>query len=234
MRIHIVHAHPESASFTSGMKDLAVSVLSEQGHAVSVSNLYDMNWNPVASAADFGSRKNCDYLVYALEQRHNWANETISPDIQAEVEKLMASDVLILSFPLYWFSTPAIMKGWIDRVLLSGLCYGGTRFYDQGGLLGKKALVACTLGGREHMFGSNAIHGEIDIMLAPLLRGTLAYTGMDVLTPFLAYHIPYLDSKERGRILEDYRLRLLSLANETPLPMPSLNDYDDQMRPRRR
>ena len=123
--------HPEPASFTLAMKDMAVSVLRAQAHVVSVSDLYAMNWNPVASAADFGSRQDADYLVYALEQRYNWANGSIAPDIQAEVDRLMAANVLILSFPLYWFSTPAIMKGWIDRVLLSGLCYGGKRFYDQ-------------------------------------------------------------------------------------------------------
>lgn len=234
MHIHIVHAHPEPASFTSAMKDMAVSVLRAQAHVVSVSDLYAMNWNPVASAADFGSRQDADYLVYALEQRYNWANGSIAPDIQAEVDRLMAANVLILSFPLYWFSTPAIMKGWIDRVLLSGLCYGGKRFYDRGGLRGKKALVACTLGGQEHMFGKDAIHGEIDAMLTPLLRGTLAYTGMDVLPPFLGYHVPYLDQKERAKILEDYRARLLSITNEAPLPMPSLDDYDHQLRPKSR
>lgn len=231
MKFHIVHAHPEPASFTSAMKDTAVSVLQGQDHSVTVSDLYAMDWNPVASAADFGSRQNDDYLVYALEQRHGWKTETLSPDIQTELIKLMAADVLILSFPLYWFSVPAIMKGWIDRVLISGLCYGGARFYDRGGLRGKKALVACTLGGREHMFGPAGVHGEIDVMLAPLLRGTLAYTGMDVLSPFLGYHIPYLDLNERTKILKTYRSRLLSLEAEPPLPMPDLNGFDDQMRP---
>ncbi|WP_260442507.1 NAD(P)H-dependent oxidoreductase, partial [Pseudomonas aeruginosa] len=42
-----------------------------------------------------------------------------------------------------------ILKGWFDRVLVSGVCYGGKRFYDQGGLAGKKALVSLTLGGRQ-------------------------------------------------------------------------------------
>ncbi|MBA5790674.1 NAD(P)H-dependent oxidoreductase, partial [Escherichia coli] len=72
------------------------------------------------SAADFGVRKNPDYLVYALEQRENVAAHAIAPDIAAELDKLAACDLLILSFPLFWCSVPAIMKGWIDRVLVSG------------------------------------------------------------------------------------------------------------------
>jgi NAD(P)H dehydrogenase (quinone) len=39
-----------------------------------------------------------------------------------------------------------------DRVLVSGVCYVGKWFYDQGGLAGKRALVIVTFGGREQMF----------------------------------------------------------------------------------
>ena len=67
MNILIVHAHPEPQSFCATMKDLAVATLEGAGHAVRVSDLYAMNWNPVASAANFQARSNPDYLVYALE-----------------------------------------------------------------------------------------------------------------------------------------------------------------------
>ena len=66
MNVLIVHAHPEPQSFTTAMKDLAVQELTNAGHQVEVSDLYAMNFNPVASAADFGSRKNPDYLVLSL------------------------------------------------------------------------------------------------------------------------------------------------------------------------
>lgn len=230
MNVLIVHAHPEAASFTSAMRDTAREALTGQGHAVVLSDLYAMDWNPVASAADFGSRKRDDYLVYALEQRHGWESGTLAPDIQAELRKLMAADLLILSFPIFWFSVPAILKGWIDRVLISGACYGGRRFYDRGGLLGKKALVACTLGGREHMFGPGAVHGEIEALLSSILRGTLAYVGMDVLRPFLGYHVPYLTADERAAILDQYQARLQSLQDEEPMPMPTLDAFDEHMR----
>ena len=68
MNILIVHAHPEVQSFCTAMKDLAITTLQQSGHHVQVSDLYAMNWNPVASAADFQQRSNPDYLVYALEQ----------------------------------------------------------------------------------------------------------------------------------------------------------------------
>lgn len=233
MNVLIVHAHPEPQSFTTAMKDLAVQELTNAGHQVEVSDLYAMNFNPVASAADFGSRKNPDYLVYALEQRINYENQTIAPDIAAEIEKLVAADLVIFSFPLYWFSVPAILKGWIDRVLVSGLTYGGKRFYDQGGLKGKKALLSFTLGGREHMFGPDAIHGEIETMLRPVLRGTLYYVGMDVLPPFIGYHVPYISPEARQQILEDYKQYLQNLDQLQPLEFPTLDQFDDKLYPKK-
>lgn len=233
MNILIVHAHPEPQSFNTALKSLAVEELTRAGHQVTVSDLYEMNWNPVASAEDFGGRKNEDYLVYALEQRNGYEKATIAADIAAEIDKLKAADLVIFNFPLFWFSVPAILKGWIDRVLVSGFCYGGMRFYDLGGLKGKKALVTFTLGGREHMFGPDAIHGDIEAMLRPLLRGTLAYVGLEVLPPFIGYHVPYIKPEAREQILVDYKEYLGKLDQLEPLRFPRMEEFDEKLYPKR-
>jgi NAD(P)H dehydrogenase (quinone) len=230
MNTLIIHAHHEPQSFCSAMANTAATTLRQQGHIITISDLYAMSWNPVASAADFISRDNPDYLTYALEQRKGWASQTLAPDILAEVEKLMVADLVILNFPLYWFSVPAILKGWFDRVLLSGVTYGGRRIYDRGPLKGKKALLACTLGGRQHMFDHDGIHGETGILLKHILQGTLGYVGMDVLTPFFGYHVPYLNDDDRAAILDAYQKRLNNIWDEPPLKMPNLNDYDDVLK----
>lgn len=229
MNVLIVHAHPEPQSFTAALRDQAVATLQGQGHQVQVSDLYAMHWNPLASAADFTQRDNPDYLVYALEQRLGVKSQTMAADIQQELDKLLWADLLILNFPLYWFSVPAILKGWIDRVLVSGVCYGGKRFYDQGGLAGKRALVTVTLGGREHMFGEGAIHGPLEDMLRPLLRGTLAYVGLAVLPPFVAWHVPYISQEAREEFLSSYDTRLQQLSDDVPLQFPQLAQFDDKL-----
>jgi len=234
VNVFLVHAHPEPRSFCAAMKDTAVEALAGAGHTVVLSDLYAMRFDPVASANDFSGRSEPSYLVYALEQRHAYETRSLAPDIAAEVEKLKACDLLLLSFPLFWFSVPAILKGWIDRVLLSGLTYGGKRFYDRGGLAGKKATIGITLGGRPHMFGPDAIHGEIDTMLRPIFRGTLWYTGMQVLPPFYAYHVPYITADARKAILEDWRRWLLALEQAEPLTFPRLDEFDDRLYPKRR
>jgi NAD(P)H dehydrogenase (quinone) len=230
MNVFIVHAHPEPQSFTTALKDAAVAELSARGHSVEVSDLYAMDFEPVARASDFARRKNPNYLVYALEQRHAYESQSLSSDIAAEVEKLLRANLIILSFPVFWFSVPAMLKGWIDRVLISGLCYGGKRFYDRGGLRGRKMLAAFTLGGPEYLFGPDAMHGEIDVMLRPLLRGTFYYVGCDVLPPYIAWHVPYVKDEMRQKYLSDYRQYLANIETLQPLKFPSLDDFDERLR----
>ncbi|MCH8179746.1 MAG: NAD(P)H-dependent oxidoreductase [Proteobacteria bacterium] len=231
MNVLIVHAHPEPQSFCAAMCTVATEHLRAMGHQVRVSDLYAVGFNPVASAADFQQRHNPDHLVYALEQRHAQANGTLAADVRGELAKLLWCDLVIFNFPIFWFSVPAMLKGWIDRVLVSGVVYGGKRFYDRGGLEGKKAMLAVTIGGQSHMFTSDGVHGPLNDMLKPLLQGTLGYAGLSVLPPFVAWHVPYISAAERGHILADYRARLDSLDSATPLPMPSLAHFDERMRP---
>jgi NAD(P)H dehydrogenase (quinone) len=231
MNVLLVHAHPEPKSFSSSMRHVAEGCLRERGHDVVVSDLYAMGFNPVACAEDF-PLSNADYLVYALEQRRAFEDHSLSRDIAAEVEKILACELLILNFPIFWFSAPAILKGWIDRTFLSGPFYGGMRFYDRGGLAGRKAWVTATLGGRPHMFGSAGIHGELNALLKPLLQGTLAYVGLEVLDPFYAYHIPYLSAEARGTVMAEFEAAVRNLHRRPSLRFPEMDAFDEKLYPK--
>lgn len=231
-RAHIVYAHPEPQSFVAAMRDVTRETLETQGWQTSVTDLYASGFNPVASTADFGTRSRSDYLVYSLEQRHAWSNETIDPQITAEVEAVRNADMLVLVFPVFWFSMPAILKGWVDRVFLSGVFYGGKRIYARGGMRGKHAMVVSSLGGRDHMFGPSAIHGDLQGMLRHVLQGTLGYVGFSVYEPFFAYHIPYIDDSERVATLEKLKLEIEDIEHRAVLTMPSVEDFDEQFHPK--
>ncbi|BCF93807.1 NAD(P)H-dependent oxidoreductase [Paraburkholderia largidicola] len=231
-RVHIVHAHPEPHSFCTAMAHDARSRLTSRGDNVSFSDLYALDFDPVVRASDFTERARQDYLVYALEQRHALEHDTVAPDIRREVDALMASDVLLLVFPLYWFSVPALIKGWIDRCFLSGAMYGGKRIYGRGGMAGKRAAIGVTLGGREHMFGAQGIHGElVHGMLRHLLQGTLGYVGYEVLEPFFAWHVPYCSPAERAATLARWGDFVDGIDGQPVMTMPRLEDYDDVFRP---
>lgn len=235
MKAHVVHAHSEADSFVTAMKDAIIAQLEADGHTVTLSDLYAKQFNPVASPADFSGRSDPDRLVYALEQRHGWQNGTIAPDIIAELEPVLAADLLVFTFPIYWFGAPAILKGWFDRVMLSGVCYGGKRLYGRGGLAGKRSFVAMSLGGREHMFGPDALHGDLVLgMMRHFFRGTLGYVGTTVLEPFVGYHVPYIGHEARTDLLRDLRDVVAHIDDRPSLAVPDLDDFDEKLAPRTR
>jgi NAD(P)H dehydrogenase (quinone) len=231
-RALIVHAHSEPDSFVAAMRAVAVEGLQDAGWSVDHSDLYAMGFNPVLSPADFGVRRDAAHLTYALEQRHNAERGTLAADIQAEIAKVMAADLLVFTFPVFWFSVPAILKGWIDRVFVSGPFYGGRRIYGAGGLAGKRALAAFSLGGREHMFGPGSIHGELETgMLRHFLQGTLGYVGLEVLEPYVAYHAPYLDAAGRQGLLDGLAGHVARLESLPAMLMPALDAFDRSFAP---
>jgi NAD(P)H dehydrogenase (quinone) len=156
MNVFIVYAHPEPRSLNGALKDLAVRTLKAAGHEVRVSDLYAMAWKAAADGADFLDRDAEQRLIYIDASKRAFAGGTQTADITAEQEKLLWADAVILQFPLWWFSMPAILKGWVERVFAYGFAYGvgvhgGDRWgdrYGEGTLLGRRALLSITIGGR--------------------------------------------------------------------------------------
>ena len=234
MKAHIVHAHSEGDSFVTAMKNIILDQLMTDGHQVTISDLYAKGFNPVATSADFGERQDNEHVVYALEQRHGYESGTLKPDILAELEPVLAADLLVFTFPIYWFGAPAILKGWFDRVMLSGVCYGGKRLYGRGGLAGKRSFAAMSLGAREHMFGADGLHGELVTgMMRHFFQGTLGYVGTSVLDPFVAYHVPYVGDRARKALLEKLRVAISAIEERPSLRVPNLDDFDEKLGPKR-
>lgn len=236
MNTLIVYAHPEPRSFNAALRDAAVDELRQQGHAVEVSDLYAMNFKPVVDRADFLTCHDEERFNVSLEQRHAHAHGGLSPDVRSELDRLVRADLLILHFPMWWFGMPAILKGWIDRVFVSGAVYGRSAMFEHGKLRGKRAMVCVTTGAPMQAFGPGSLNGEVLDLLAPLHRGVLAFTGMSVLPPFLSYHVPYAGLEGRTAMLAAYREHLRRLDTVAPLPMPRLADHPawhaDGARPR--
>ncbi len=223
----IVFAHPEPQSFGAALLQRARATLDEAGHEVQVSDLYAMGFNPVASAADFEQRRFTDTLRYDREQKYNLEHQSFSADIRRELEKLLWCQNLILQFPLWWFSVPAMMKGWIDRVFVNGLVYGKNKRLDTGGLKGRRAMLAITTGCLPEMVEPDGLLGGLDINLWHLQAGTLAYAGFEVLPPFLAWSIHYTDDPQRQHYLDAYAERLRGMDQAQPLYFHPQSDFEN-------
>ena len=227
MQALLVYAHPEPQAFNAALRDVAIEALQEQGYVVEVSALYAMNFNPVAGRGDFTGCQNSEIFNLSLEQRHAAKNGTLIPLIAQQLEALQKADLLILQFPLWWFGMPAILKGWIDRVFISGVVYGRSAQFELGKFRGKRALVCTTTGAPELAYGPEGINGEMNNLLMPLLRGVLGFTGMTVLPPFVGYAVPYLGEEARKDMLKSYENHIKNLELLTPLTMPKLSDHPE-------
>jgi NAD(P)H dehydrogenase (quinone) len=218
MKVLVVYAHPEPKSFNGAMKDLAVNVLANEGHNLKLSDLYAMNFNPVASAHDFSGRVDSDYMNYLLEQRNASENNSFSTDIVEEQQKVRWADFLVFQTPIWWFSVPAKLKGWFDRVLALDFAWGFGAIYDKGLLRGKKAMMAVTTGGPEEYYSKQGAHGAtINEILYPITRGTLYFCGMEVLPTFVAWAVFQVDDEVRKRYLDVYKKRLQNLKRTKPM-----------------
>lgn len=233
MNVLIVYAHQEPKSFNGAMLATAVTTLAEQGHKVQVSDLYAMKFKAVADAADFQKQTDPAFFKYQIEQGNAYANKTLAADIAAEQEKLLWCNLLIMQFPLWWFSLPAIMKGWVDRVFTTGFAFGHGKWYDAGGLRGRKAMLALTTGGPQNMYAKGGINGDIDDVLHNINHGILCFVGFEVLPPFVAWAPAHVEQPNREDYLQAYRQRLLNLENTTPIRYPRLADYDENFRLKR-
>lgn len=128
-------------------------------------------------------------------------------DVTAEQDLLRAHDVIVLQFPFYWYSTPAILKEWQDAVLAYGFAYGS------GGdkLRGKKLLVATTTGGPGEAYQAG---GYNQFTLSELLRplqATANLAGMAYQPIFSVSGVLGLDEAGLDKVATTYHQRLATL-----------------------
>ncbi|QJY38736.1 flavodoxin family protein [Vibrio europaeus] len=104
-------------------------------------------------------------------------------NIDKEQQRLIDHDVIIFQFPLYWYSTPAILKEWQDLVLEYGFAYG----HDGTALHGKKFLCSLSAGGKADAYQTDGYnHFTIRELLHPLEQ-MATLTGMQYLAPFALF-----------------------------------------------
>lgn len=228
MKVFILYAHPEpEQSFNAALLKRSIEALEAEGHEVVVSDLYKMKFNPVASGGDFAVRRFPDRLQYDREQKYALQHDALSPDILAEIEKVQWCDLFITQFPLYWFSMPAIMKGWFDRVFVNSLIYGAGKRYETGGLKGRKAMVTVTAGAYESMFQPNGLLGDLEVALWHIHNGTFHYTGFEVLPPFVSWSPVHNGQEACDAYLDQYAQRLRNLDRLEPLQFHPQTDFGE-------
>ncbi len=108
MNALVVYCHPRPQSFTHAIKELVVEKLNDAGAATRIIDLYAEGFQPCLTAAEWEGYE---------------AVETNRAGIETHCAALEWCDTLIFVYPTWWYGHPAMLKGWLDRVLVPGLAF---------------------------------------------------------------------------------------------------------------
>lgn len=230
MHAYIVLAHPEKESFNAHLSGISQQVVSAAGSQTTLSDLYALDFDPREGPHHYNSRKDSKVFHAQTEQRFNADNDTLPPEVEAETQRLLDCDFLVVHFPLWWFGMPAILKGWIDRVFVYGKMYRSVMRYDKGICAGKKMIACVTTGATEDSCSHNGKEGDTRLHLWPILYA-FRYLGFDVLQPEIFHGVggvAFIEGHEGGlSTLEAYSNRWTE-ALETLSSRPSVQYNRDE------
>ncbi len=138
-------------------------------------------------------------------------------DIKAEQEVLQQHDIIVWQHPMYWYSSPSLLKEWLDLVLEHGFAYGKAGR----ALEGKSVLSAITSGGRRDVYGSEkGLKFSIRDLLAPFEQ-TVNLCRMRYLPPFVTHGTHLLRMDQIAMAAEDY-LRIIEGLRDGSFPEEEL------------
>ncbi len=234
MNVLFILAHPEPTSFNAQLVDMGRRFFQDAGHAVEVVDLYGIGFDPVERSGHYIERVDQRIFAPLAEQRHAWKSNSVSADVRQQIDHLERADLVVFQFPIWWHSVPAILKGWCDRVFLSGGLYTSKMRYDRGYFRGKRAICSITSGAPAEAFVPGGRGGELSQILWSM-QFSLHYMGFDVLPPYASYGVAghgysYVSEeqfKKQFEWLENSWLeRLAGIEQDLPLDYPGWDDWD--------
>lgn len=183
MKTLIIYAHPNPKSFNAGICDAVQAEVKAQGGEVRIHDLYKMNFNPVLKSDDF---------TELFEGR-------VPKDVQPLQDDIRWADMLVLIFPTWWVSVPALMKGYFDRVLTNGFAFSYGPGGPEGLLKGKQAMVFQTTGTPGEVYSQTGMTRAMN-MTSDV--GVLNFCGIDVAAHEFFNAVPYVTDEERKAMLD--------------------------------
>jgi NAD(P)H dehydrogenase (quinone) len=101
----VILAHPSKGSFNHAIAQAAVAALKDNHHTVRYHDLYDERFDPALPALEMPK------------------NAVVHPLVRQHCEEIAGAEGIVIVHPNWWGQPPAVMKGWIDRVVRPGVAY---------------------------------------------------------------------------------------------------------------
>jgi len=105
VKVSVILGHPRPGSFNHAIAERAVRALRRDGHQVAYHDLYAEGFDPILPALEIAK------------------GAPLPPDIQRHCDEIAHADGIVIVHPNWWGQPPAILKGWVDRVLRPGVAY---------------------------------------------------------------------------------------------------------------
>ncbi|PJG84007.1 NAD(P)H-dependent oxidoreductase [Caviibacterium pharyngocola] len=201
MKHLVIFAHPNvNQSFNKAILDRVIAAGEQSGTETLVRDLYTMNFNPVLSWEELQA-----------------ANQKITPaEIKYEQQLIDQADLITLIYPIWWMGFPAILKGYLDRILSHGFAYKTENGVSVGLLQGKKMQHFITLGNSVEKYQEC---GFADSLRDCLVDGLFNYCGISDIQHHIFGNVHGVDDQARQAMLDDAeqitRQNLTALLNQT-------------------
>lgn len=105
LKVSVILAHPDSQSFNHAIAETAVHQLETNGHSVMFHDLYAEQFDPLLPLEEIP------------------ADVSLPPNIKQHCHEIRSADGIIIIHPNWWGQPPAMLKGWVDRVMRPGVAY---------------------------------------------------------------------------------------------------------------
>ncbi len=187
-RAFVVYSHYNDQSFNHAIKTTFKEEAEKHGHEVDVVDLYKENFNPVFRGED--------------------PDETVLN----HRKRIEQADMIVLIAPIWNFRMPAIMEGWIDKVLAPPWAFTfkkvvGNYGYPKGNLKSKRAQIFCTYGAPRLAITTFFLN----LPIRRLKRGVLNMCGLTKIDYRRYFAVPFVSDQKRQAYLEDVRAAARSL-----------------------
>lgn len=108
MKFLVVYCHPCADSFNAAVRNVTLETLAGQGHEARLLDLYEEGFDPVMRASEWRG-----YTRYG---------DNLAP-VRGHVEQLLWAEGVVFIYPTWWYGLPAMLKGWLERVLVPGFAF---------------------------------------------------------------------------------------------------------------
>lgn len=105
MKISVILAHPDKKSFNHAIAKTAVETLEQNGHEVFFHDLYEEKFDPILFTEEIPK------------------DIVLPSEIKKHCREISEADGVIVVHPNWWGQPPAILKGWVDRIIRPGVAY---------------------------------------------------------------------------------------------------------------